>query len=703
MTMPLMLLMALVVAPDEGRSAEAEQVVNVTIVVTPSGTERALADEPASVTVLDREDLLSDPALVLDDVLQSVPGFSLFRRQSSIVAHPTTQGVSLRGTGASGAGRALVLRDGVPLNDPFGGWVLWGRGSRQSLDRIEVVRGGGAELYGTSAVGGVIQLFTLRPNHDSVSVSASAGELGTVNGAMFGSLQRGPWTASVNVEGFSTDGWFITRESDRGTIDRRAGSDHWLADLTVRRTIPGGEAFLDLSRYEESRTNGTELQENGTDISMAAAGIDWTIGSTSLSARGWISEQEMRSTFSAVSDDRNSERLVRDQHVPADALGLNVRAIRPAGDQHLLVAGTELRRVDAISRESIFIPGRIIPAESGGEQELSAFWIEDIFAVSPQLEVTAGLRWDTWRNQEQFDEMLERTDSALSPRLSIFYRTSPRIGIAASAYRAFRAPTLNELYRGFRVGDVVTSPNPELRAETMTGFDAGINAGGPSDRWDGRLRLFWMEVSDPIANVTIDVTEDLILRQRRNLGETRSNGIELDGSWRISPDLRLRGGWLWSRSEITSYSADPTIEGNRIPQVPAHQGTLELRWSGLRSSATIQTHYVGSQFEDDENRFLLPSYVTVDLHLSRVVRNDLSLFLAGENLLDEHWTAGRTPLETIGPPRLVRGGMRWSWRAGGRAPGSLRCSSRAPSPARCARWRWWPRPGAPRRTSSPGS
>lgn len=659
----LMLFLTLPIAADEGGSAEVEQTVKVTIVVTPSGTERALSDEPASVTVLDRNDLLSDPALVLDDVLQSVPGFSLFRRQSSVVAHPTTQGVSLRGTGASGAGRALVLRDGIPLNDPFGGWVLWGRASRQALDRIEVVRGGGAELYGTSAVGGVIQLFTLRPDEDLVSVSASAGELSTASGSAFGSMRRGPWRTSLSVDEFSTDGWFITREADRGAVDRRAGSDHWLADLRISRAISDGEAFIDLSRYEETRENGTELQENRNAISMAAAGIDWTAGSLSLNARGWISDHEMSSTFTAVSDDRNSERLVRDQQVPADAIGVNLRAIRPAGEHHLLVGGTELRRVDATSRESIFVPGRVIPVESGGEQEFGALWVEDIISVSRRFELTAGLRWDTWKNREHSDEMVERNDSAVSPRLSLLYRTSPRIAFTASAYRAFRAPTLNELYRGFRVGDVVTDPNPDLLAETLTGVDAGINAGGPSDAWVARFRLFWMEVSDPIANVTIDVTDQLILRQRRNLGETRSDGAEVDATWRMSPELRLRGGWLWSRSEITAYPADPLIEGNRIPQVPTHQGTLELRWTGAHSSATIQTHYVGSQFEDDENRYLLPSYVTVDLHLSRAVRDDLSLFVAGENLLDERWTAGRTPLETIGPPRLVRGGVRWNWSA----------------------------------------
>src|ERR671929_131193 len=106
----------------------------------------------------------STSAATLDDALRQVPGFTLFRRTGSRVANPTSQGVSLRGVGASGASRALVLADGIPLNDPFGGWVYWGRVPRASVERIEVLRGGASSLYGSSALGGVVNLITRRPS-----------------------------------------------------------------------------------------------------------------------------------------------------------------------------------------------------------------------------------------------------------------------------------------------------------------------------------------------------------------------------------------------------------------------------------------------------------------------------------------------------------------------------------------------------------
>jgi outer membrane cobalamin receptor len=116
--------------------------------VTPARTEQRLGDLPASVTILDSRDASQAAAQTVDDLLRQVPGFSIFRRSSSLVANPTTQGVSLRGAGASGSSRTLVLSDGLPLNDPFGGWVYWDRIPRASIDHIEVVRGGSSDLYG---------------------------------------------------------------------------------------------------------------------------------------------------------------------------------------------------------------------------------------------------------------------------------------------------------------------------------------------------------------------------------------------------------------------------------------------------------------------------------------------------------------------------------------------------------------------------
>src|SRR6185295_18217358 len=146
-----------------------------TLVVTASGDPQRIVDAVAEVTVLTREDLDRSPGLLLDDRLRQVPGFSLLRRSSSRTAHPTSQGVSLRGLGPSGASRTLVLFDGVPLNDPFGGWVYWDRLPSSALRSVEVARGALSQLYGSAAMGGVIQLLPRAPEAKTWEVTVQGG------------------------------------------------------------------------------------------------------------------------------------------------------------------------------------------------------------------------------------------------------------------------------------------------------------------------------------------------------------------------------------------------------------------------------------------------------------------------------------------------------------------------------------------------
>ncbi|MGH7412347.1 MAG: TonB-dependent receptor, partial [Candidatus Methylomirabilis sp.] len=167
------------------------------VVVSASRIEQRLRDVPANVTVLTREEIQQSPARTVDDLLRQVPGFSLFRRSGSLVTHPTTQGVSLRGIGPSGVSRTLVLLDGVPLNDPFGGWVYWSKVPLESIERIEVVRGGGSGVYGNYALGGVINIVTRRPEAWVVQAKLDLGTRDTVDADILASHVTGPWGVSL--------------------------------------------------------------------------------------------------------------------------------------------------------------------------------------------------------------------------------------------------------------------------------------------------------------------------------------------------------------------------------------------------------------------------------------------------------------------------------------------------------------------------
>src|SRR5688572_2240511 len=296
-----------------------------TITVTATRTETRVADTPASVVVLSREAVEASAAPTLDDALRQVAGFTLFRRTGSRVANPTSQGVTLRGVGASGASRALVLDDGVPLNDPFGGWVYWGRVPRTALDRVEVLRGGASDLYGSSAMGGVIQFVRRKSSGIDVDLSAGSHETGTAS-----LFAAGDWW-SVAADFLTTAGYVLVRPEDRGAVDVEADVRHTAVDATIR----GGGAFLRASHYSESRHNGTSLQVNDTTLRHLAIGGDAAVFGGALALRAYGTDQDYYQTFSAIAPDRNSERLTVEQRVPSHGLGGSAQFTRAFGDRHV--------------------------------------------------------------------------------------------------------------------------------------------------------------------------------------------------------------------------------------------------------------------------------------------------------------------------------------------------------------------------------
>jgi outer membrane receptor protein involved in Fe transport len=651
-SVPSALILTLFLGPQalpEPAGSVADQVT-----VTATRTERRLADTAASVVVLSSEELESTAAGTIDDALRQVPGFSLFRRSGSRFANPTTQGVSLRGLGASGASRALVLADGIPLNDPFGGWIYWARVPRVSLDRIEVLRGAGSDLYGSAALGGVIQILRREPSQPAVAVEAAYGERDTPEASLFAAGKRGLWSASLGAEGFQTDGYVPVEPDARGAVDAPAASRHSAVDLALERQIGDGRIFFRGSWFDEERDNGTNLQVNDTTIRQAGLGLDGSAAGGWLIVRAWGSDQDYFQTFTAVAADRNSETLTREQTVPAESLGGSAQWTRTLGDRHGLVAGLDLREVSGTSHELIF--GGPVPRRTaaGGTQRMSGLFLEDLVSLTPRLSLTLGGRVDGWRNEAE----TERDETAFSPRASLLWKATDRWGWTASAYQAFRAPTLNELYRDFRVGDVLTLANEDLEAERLTGGETGAVFTSP--RVTARSVLFWMEVDQNVANVTLSVTPGLITRQRQNLGRTRSRGLELEGTARLADRWTLSGGYLLCDATVESGG---DLEGLRIPQVPEHQASLQFRFFDPEiGTLGLQARWTGEQFDDDRNQLPLESFATIDALVSRPVGHGLEIFVAAENLLDEDYEIGRTPVVTLGPPRSVRLGVRFERR-----------------------------------------
>ena len=643
------------------------------VVVLATRTEMKLSEIPGSAVLLSPTDIAANPALTLDDLLRQVPGFSLFRRSSSRVANPTTQGISLRGLGASGPSRALVLEEGVPMVDPFGGWVYWGRVPRAALSSVEVVRGGASSLYGSQALGGVVQFLSRVPKGPSVSIDASYGTEDTPDLSIWAGTAISRWDLEAAADMSRTDGYILVPASQRGAVDALANSKHATVDAAVGyRISDGGRAFLRGSFFDESRNNGTPLTKNNTGTGSGAAGINAALGShDSISARVFGLAQGYDQTFSSIATNRSMETLTNIQHVPSQQLGTAVQWNHVLRG-HTLIAGLDLQEVMGASDEQLVLASA--NSIAGGRQRSTGIFGQDILRIGSKWMLIAGVRWDDWRNFKGSTVRIalpsgtatgkrfaDRSETAFSPRLSLMRTLTSNLSLSLSGYRAFRAPTLNELYRSFRQGITVTNSNPQLRAERLTGAEAGLKATTLGGKLESRGTIFWGDIVDPVTNVTLSKTPTLITRQRQNLGRTRSLGAELDGVEHLSSFIEISGGYQYVHATVVDSSA--ALVGKNVPEVPRHQFTWGARyWKPERIMLSVQGRYASLQYDDDLNTLPLDHYYVMDLFAGRQIRSGLTVYVAAENLLNQRYAvASVPPITSLGPPILARVGIRYEF------------------------------------------
>ncbi len=646
------------------------------VTITATRTSTPLSETAASVVQLDSTKLDTTAATTLDDALRQVAGFSLFRRSGSRTANPTSQGVSLRATGGSGASRALVLADGLPLNDPFGGWIYWDRVPRESINQVEVLLGGASHLYGSSALGGVIDIATRSIANNGISISASYGNQDSPNVSVFASGSKDEWSGSVAFEGFHTDGYILVPEDQRGTVDTEAGTENLTTNLRIERKVgESGRLFARTSFFGESRENGTPLQTNRTHLRQFVFGGDWaetSFGSIKFNSYGGT--QVYDQNFSAISSDRNSETLTRLQRVPAQVFGFTTQWSRSFTRRQTVVAGFEGREVRGASDEIAYANGRATSfIGAGGRERTIGGYVEDLVRLGSRVWLNVGGRVDRWRNFAALSATRpvtaanpttvtffpDRSETAFSPHASIVYQVNKRVSLIASMSRAFRAPTLNELYRSFRVGNVLTLANENLRAERLTGGEAGVRFNSPNDKFSVRGSFFWNEITRPVANVTLTTTPALITRQRQNLGRTRSRGVELQSEARLNSNWDVSASYLFADATVVEFPANVGLEGLLLPQVPRHQVTFQTRYvNPSLLTVGFQARASSSQFDDDLNQFRLASYFTLDAIVSRRITEKVELFAAVENVFNQRYEVGKTPVTTLGPPILIRGGLR---------------------------------------------
>ena len=430
---------------------------------------------------------------------------------------------------------------------------------------------------------------------------------------------------------FAPGGYYVVPEASRGAVDTKANARFAGGALRLDHAGPPDRVFTRGDLLAEERDNGTALQRNSTGTGTAAAHYTRETRAGLLSALGYHSRVEYRASFSSIGAARASERLTSLQSVPAEASG-GAALWRARGARWNFLGGADLNRAEGVSRETLIPAGR---RDGGGRQTQHGLFAQ-ADAAWKQMRWMGGLRRHMAGAREFW-----------SPSAGAAFQAGDW-RIRASGYRAFRAPTLNELYREFRAGNAVTLANAALKPEALTGVEAGMDWRG--ERTAVQFTVFRNSLDALITNVTLSATPALITRRRENAGQAVSRGAEASLSHRWGR-LRAEANWLMAQAEFAG--------GGWLPQVPRQQATGQLQWLGERTWLAAGVRGSGMQYEDDLNRFRLPGYAVWHATARRKIREDWWAFLAIENAFNREIVAGYSPTPLLGPPRLIRAGVRY--------------------------------------------
>jgi outer membrane receptor protein involved in Fe transport len=628
----------------------------VAIVITGAALPEARAERVYAVDRIGSRQIEQSPTHSLDQLLKDVPGVQLFRRSDSTTGHPTSQGVTLRALGGNASSRALLVLDGVPQTDPFGGWVNWPAYDPETLSDIRVVRGGGSVANGPGALAGTIEMTSRSDAGIGGEIDAGSRDSLEARGRV--GVDVGGGVLSLSGRGARSDGFIPITEQTRGPADKPAPYRQWSGRGRWVAPIAGStELQASVSAFHDWRTRGTDFSEdrtNGADASLRLVGRgDWQ-----WSALGYWQWRNLMSSTASVNAGRSvATRVLLQDSVPSHGLGGSLEVRPPMPDGIELRLGADARRTTGQTNElaNYVAANPTRRRRAGGETWTSGAFAElsDLIAG---ITLTGGARIDHWQvnGGHLFEQTIATgavTRDELYPMREGWLPTArggalaplgAGFSVRAAAYLGWRMPTLNELFRPFRAGADATAANPNLDPERLAGAEAGLEyAHGP---WRASATAFVNRLHDAIANVTLGTGPGTFpqvgfvgaggaFRERENVDAVNVRGVELGAGWTSGP-WALRAGASFTHARMETSGAAAALNGLRPAQTPNFSGTLSASWEQNGKAFELELRRVGAQFEDDLNREVLKGATTLDASAAWPLARRLQLVLRGENLTD---------------------------------------------------------------------
>jgi outer membrane receptor protein involved in Fe transport len=648
---------------------EADDLVDA-IIVTGRGLDPALSTGIYATTTLEREVIVASASGRVEDVLRNVAGFQQFRRSDSRSSNPSAQGVTLRALGGNATSRALVLLDGVPIADPFFGYIPLSAIAPETLGTIRVTRGGGSGPFGAGALAGTIDIESADPgavNPLLASAAINDRAESELSGVLTQRLGRGFAVASGRWD--RGQGFFTTPADQRVPASARAAFDSWNTSLRAIAPLTDAvEVQARVALFRDDRTlrfEGADSFSQGEEASIRFVGR----GAWQFDALAYVQARDFGNVV--ISSTRFTPTLDQ-RRTPSTGMGGKFELRPPLLEGHDIRIGVDFRRAEGELQEeaiSAFTGAITERRRAGGATENLGIFIEDDWQIGP-LTLNGGLRADRTSITDGFYRAVtanglpvseivaaDRADWSASWRAGALFYATRRLDIRAAAYTGLRLPTLNELYRPFVVFPVVTEANADLENERLEGFEIGLNW-QPVNAVVLSLTAFDNTVKNAIANVTIAPN----LRRRENLPAIASQGIEASLAARFGR-VSLDGAIAWTDARVQGEGASLDLDGNRPAQTPEFAASLTLGWQpapGWQVAGTLR--HVSTQFEDDRETDRLAPATTLDAFIAAPLYGPLSLIARAENLTDEPViTRNQGGSIDLGTPRTLWLGMRYGF------------------------------------------
>lgn len=622
-------------------------------VTVATGTARNLHAVPLAASAIDRTTIALAESSSVDRLLRELPGFDRTRSNSAF----TNYGQLRASFSGAGNDRGVVLVDGTPAQDGFGGQIDWQAYPSDEVQRVELLRGAGSALYGSGAIGGALDIATFAPRTGPgvTTDGRLAIGLGT-NDDRHASIQlRTPIgrTVGLSFSGVQSQLAYADLPPAFATpIDRTAvstsGATHLRARFDDGKTSVDAAAIAASDRQDEGRPNYA-FDRTYRQIGATASR---SIGALRARISTFARDTNVVNLADVFPGKPGTPRYV--QHVPTTENGFAFGLATTPNAAFDLALAIDGRRVVGTSEQ--VGPTNLLQARGSGAETTRGIGLQGEFRFR-RGDVLAGVRADAIHYENlalvtvtsatpapliATTSVASRDEGAISPRVAFRYDLSPALALRLSSGGGFRAPYLNELVRGFNVGAVVMAPNPDLVPERSRTDGAGLDA--LFDRGRGRVTLDIVQthVNDAIAFATISPT----LMQRRNIARTQTDGETLAIAEAIGACARVRA------SATTQYartiSASGASVGKRIAFVPERAANLGIDATGRGALAgSLDVSYVGQTFADDLERQPLGAALLVAATLRATTISGTSFSLVGENLTHQSYLSS---IDRFGPP-----------------------------------------------------